>query len=87
MANRNPWILSQLTLVIKPGSGVLDIIGLPLQRRITHIQVGIFHTVESTTFILLAGQSERVKHLHFVSSLDVDPTVTATLPPIFGLVR
>ena len=86
MLHCDPGMLRQLALVIKFRSRVLDVIRLPLQWWVTHIQVGIFHAIKSTTFILFPGQSKRIQHLHFVSTLDINTTITAALATIFRLI-
>ena len=62
-----------------PRRGKLDVIGLPDQRRKTHVQVGCSEAIQRTATVVERIQRERVKHLALIAALQVQAAVTASL--------
>lgn len=59
--------------------GEVDVVGLPAEGRVTHVDFGNGDFVEAATFVVFAFEAEAVEHLDFISSLEVDAAVTAFL--------
>ena len=81
------WVGHDFSVVVIFTGRVVDVVRLPGQWRKAHVEVGGFHRVEATTFVVLAFQSKRVEHLAFITSLQIDTTVTASLTAVLRLVR
>ena len=58
VANGHPWVLNELAAIVVLGSCEVDVIGLPTERRKTHVEVGLFDGIQASTFVLLTRQSK-----------------------------
>jgi len=87
VTDRYLGVLGFLALGVVFGGSVVDVVGLPRQGREAHVLIGIFDLVQSTAFVVLAGQRERIENLHFVAALQVTPAVGTPLTAGLGHVR
>src|SRR6266511_2938758 len=65
----------------------VDVVGLPGQRGITHIQGRRRSRVDTPALVVLALESERIDHLDLVSVLKINPAIAAVLYPSKWLER
>ena len=83
----DPGVGGLLPVLAVLGRGEVDVIGLPLEGGETHVQVGILDGIDATALVVFAGEPKRIKHLHFVTSLQVAAAVGATLTTASRFVR
>src|SRR4051794_32871132 len=57
----------------------LDIISLPRQRRIAHVDLGLFAAIKAAAFVVLAFEAEAVEDLNLVLAMEINAAVAATL--------
>lgn len=77
--DRDPCLGGLSSRVIPAGRREPNVIRLPRQRWKTHVDVRALLAIESAALVLDPLQSERIEDLNFVSALDVDSAVAATL--------
>ena len=64
---------------VELGRRVVDVVGLPGQRRKAHVHARRLDAVDAAALVVLALQAERVEHLHFVAALQIAAAVAAPL--------
>ena len=57
----------------------VDVVGLPGERRETHVHGGRRLRVNAPALVILALESEGIEHLQFVAVLQIDTAVAAVL--------
>ena len=63
------------------GEAVLDVVGLPGERRVAHVDVGGLDAVNAPALVVPSIEGETVEHLDFVPTADVDAAVAPALSP------
>ena len=66
------------------GGGEVDVVGLPDEWGKAHIDLRRGGFVEAAAFVVLTLQGKAIEHLDFVSTLEIEATVTATLAATRG---
>lgn len=64
---------------IELGGGEVDVVGLPLEWRIAHVDLGPAVFVYAAAFIICSLEPKAVEHLQFVAVLEIDPAVAPSL--------
>lgn len=76
-----------LTLGVEFGSFENDVVGLPGERRVAHVQAGVGDLVDTAAFVVFTSQAEGVEDLQFVTAVNVHAAVASSLTTITRLER
>ena len=73
------WPRCALAVLIELGVSILDVIGLPRQRRQAHVKLGSGYRIDSTTLIHQSLEPKGIEHLSLPAPLVIDSAVS---PPL-----
>ena len=76
-----------LLAILKLGCCEIDIIGLPCERRVAHIEKWSLSGVDAPTLVVTTFQRKGIEYLHLVSPVGIKTAVPTTLSTSLGLVR
>jgi hypothetical protein len=68
-----------LAIGIDLAGAIFDVVGLPDERRKTHIHVGGPRSVNAAAFVVLAFEPKAIEDLDFIAALQIDAAVAAPL--------
>ena len=69
---------------VELGGGVGDVVGLPLEGGIAHVELGSAVVVDAAALVVFALEAETVEDLQFIAVLDVDAAVAPALAAAEG---
>src|SRR5690606_33522998 len=86
MTDGEPGV-SHLGIAVIPWRRDLDVVGLPRERGIAHVELWCGDGIDASAFVVLPFETKAVEHLNLVAALEIRPAVATVLPAILRLIR